>query len=189
MKATRPGQECLTDRVRLDNMNRFLATGPLGVIVEAGVYRGGSLMALAMANPGRSCYGFDTFCGLPPVGEHDPVYEAGDFPSDYELVCERFRAVDNVILTRGVYPRSDVILPHPVALAHVDVDIYDSTIDACRHLAKFMTEGGRLYCDDAGIPEASGATLAFIEFAVEYGRKVRFDTPDANGLPHWYISW
>ena len=60
--------------------------GIRGAIVECGVWRGGSMMAVAetlrrLGDTDRELYLFDTFAGMPPPGEQDVRY-GGERASD-----------------------------------------------------------------------------------------------------------
>ncbi len=84
--------------------------------------------------------------------------------------------LENVTLVKGYFPASDAdILSAPIAMAHVDVDLYRSTLRAFEHLAPLMAPGGRIYCDDAFVNTCDGATLAFCEFCGTSKRVPRFD--------------
>lgn len=161
---------------KLENMDRFLRSGPAGCVVEVGVYQGGSLRYLAERHPTRQFYGYDTFSGMPPVCGLDNHHKEGDFGNtSYEEVRTYLSDLPNVTLIKGFYPQSDTVRPPQIALAHVDVDIYQSTLDAFEHLAPRMTKNGRIYCDDAFVSTCHGATIAFCEFCGRHRRVPQFD--------------
>jgi O-methyltransferase len=162
---------------RLDNLKAFLRVAPPGAVVEVGTYWGGTLRRLAVACPDRQCYGYDTFTGMPVASGKDNHYKEGDLQVDYDSVLTTMTGVGNVVLVRGLYPWSDYLRPCPVALAHIDVDIYSSTINAMRWIYDLMCPGGRIYCDDAGESECEGATAAMQEFSGEKGLTIEMD-PD-----------
>ena len=60
-------------------MTRFIADAPAGIIVEVGVWKGGSLRFMAERHKGRRFYGFDTFEGLPEACAFDNFHRRGDF--------------------------------------------------------------------------------------------------------------
>jgi hypothetical protein len=157
----------VTHPVKLRNMESFLAYAPEGHVVEVGVYQGGSLYYLASRFPNRIFYGYDTFEGMPQESEEDNYHRQGEFFSSLEYVQDKMTALGNVHLIKGCYPESDSIRPHPIALAHVDVDLYSSTLDSLRHLWPLITPGGRIYCDDAFVSTCAGATKAFLQFCTE----------------------
>lgn len=161
---------------KLQNMSRFIAGAPPGIIVEVGVWKGGSLRYLAEQHPDRVFYGFDTFEGMPEVCELDNHHRAGDFgDTSFEVVKQQLSDLRNVILTKGRFPDSDITQNLPIAMVHCDVDIYQSTIQTFRHLWPRVVAGGRMYCDDAFQTTCEGATLALCEFAAEIKRIPQFD--------------
>jgi hypothetical protein len=161
---------------KLQNMRRFIEQAPAGIIVEIGVWKGGSLRYLAEHCPGRRFFGFDTFTGMPPTCRLDNFHRQGDFAdTSYDRVRLTFEDLPHVRLISGRFPDSDVTGNLSIAMAHVDVDIYESTLACFRYLAPRMAPGGRIYCDDAFQSTCEGATLALCQFAVELGRVPQFD--------------
>lgn len=165
----------VTQGTRLENMATFLRRAPAGPVVEVGVFEGGSLAWLAQKFPQRSFIGYDTFEGMPDACQFDNFHRGGDFMASYDQVRQTLIRFENVQIVKGKYPEADTILPDGIALAHVDVDIYQSTLRAFEHLRERMAPGGRVYCDDAFQPTCDGATLAVCEFAAKYQRVARLD--------------
>lgn len=140
------------------------SASPAGAFVEVGVYRGGSARVLyeIAVSQGRSLYLFDTFAGHPTPGEHDaPEHPAGRYADCADPHALRL-AMPNARVVVGRFPDSLPPLP-PVAFAHVDVDLYESTRDSIDALRPLMAPGGVIYCDDYGVPECPGATRAMRE--------------------------
>lgn len=159
-------------------MVRFLSESPQeGIVVEVGVWQGGSIRYLAERFPTRRFFGFDTFEGMPAECAYDNHHKKGDFgDTSFELAKSNLADLTNVQLIQGYFPDSDVgILSDPIVLAHVDVDIYESTLRAFEHLSPMMASGGRIYCDDAFIGTCHGATIAFCEFCGRLKRAPHFD--------------
>ena len=158
------GMELLTRQWCLDHMaDWLLSTGPAGFVVEVGVYQGGSLAYLASRLPGRRLYGYDTFTGLVGCGAEDG-HRDGDFACTEAVARKHLERYGNVALIVGQYPESDLDPPSPVALAHVDVDLYRPTLAALGHLWPLLAPGGRVYAGDAYWPSCPGATKALDEF-------------------------
>jgi O-methyltransferase len=166
-------------------MENFLAFAPDGCVVEVGVYQGGSLYYLASRFPNRMFYGYDTFEGMPEACAEDNYHRQGDFLSSLEYVTDAVSGLGNVHLVKGCYPESDTIHPQPIALAHVDVDLYSSTLNSLRHLWPLITPGGRIYCDDAFVNTCAGATKAFLQFCSEMLMPHFLDLTD--GYLHGYL--
>lgn len=165
-----------TTDIKLDNMSRFISQAPPGIVCEVGVWKGGSLRYLAERHPDRQFFGFDTFEGMPPVTDKDNHHRQGDFSNtSLPTVQAAFEDLNHVQLVKGLFPASDTTAGQLVALAHVDVDIYESTLNCFRHFAARMATGGRIYCDDAFVTTCQGATIALTQFSAETGRVPRFD--------------
>ncbi|MFO0277736.1 MAG: TylF/MycF/NovP-related O-methyltransferase [Planctomycetota bacterium] len=165
----------VTGQQKLANMQSFLRDAPAGDVVEVGVYEGGSLAWLASRFPWRRFLGFDTFAGLPAPTPRDNHHRVGEFAADFANVQRRLAELHNVSLHRGVFPGSAGALRGPLALVHVDVDLFEGTLASLRHVAPLMAPGGRVYCDDALWQDCEGATLAVCAFASETGRPFRLD--------------
>ena len=157
-------------------MSRFIVNAPPGIIVEVGVWKGGSLRYLAERHPDRTFFGFDTFEGMPVTGERDNHHQQGHF-GDTSLaeVAAALTDLKNVTLGKGWFPDSDTTGDQRVAMVHVDVDIYTSTLNTFRHFRPRMSPGGRMYCDDAFQSTCHGATLALCQFAAETSLVPQFD--------------
>ena len=163
-------------RQKLKNINHFLSLHDEGLVVEVGVFRGGFLSLMAKQKPKMKFLGFDTFEGLPPVGEHDNYCAEGMFSCSLENVQRNLREFNNITLVKGIFPDSakDMKLS-PILLAHIDVDLYDSTLQSFDHLIPQMAKGGRIYCDDAFVKNCEGATIAVCEIASKYKKPLRLE--------------
>ena len=148
-----------------------------GAFVECGVWRGGSMMAVAktLTHLGRSdidLYLFDTYEGMttPSVEDvdyHDtPAHEffrrkqIGEDTSDW---CRAtFVEVERNMLATG-YPKERIRMirgrvedtipneaPNPIALLRLDTDWYESTRHELFHLYPRLSRGGVLIIDDYG---------------------------------------
>lgn len=179
----------ITSPMKLVNMDRFLqgcnrVALQDATVCEVGCFQGGSIRYLAERHPHISFHGYDTFSGLCEATDHD-THSIGDFSNtDYDKVFKYLADLPNVTLVQGVYPLSCKLPPRNIVMAHVDVDTHDSTYASLVFLNPFIMEGGRIYCDDVLVPSCHGATVAFLEFAAKYDRKVGMD----EGL-HSYIQF
>ncbi len=138
-----------------------------GEIWECGVYRGGTarLLARAAIESRRTLRLFDTFEGMPPSDPEKDWHRQGDF-SDTSLDSVR-KSVDyeHALLHKGRIPETFHELGSAeVALAHIDVDLYQSVLDCCSFIYPRLTIGGFLVFDDYGWPTCVGARMAVDEF-------------------------
>ncbi len=160
-----------------------------GDIVECGVWRGGSMMAVAHAllrlQKIRRLYLFDTFEGMPPPTNADTNFR-GDKAS--ELLKKSDHAawiwaeaqIDEVRrnMEQTGYPQDKVTYvkgkvedtipaqaPAQIALLRLDTDWYESTKHELIHLYPRLSTGGVLIIDDYG--HWQGARRAVDEYIEE----------------------
>ena len=138
---------------------------------ECGVYKGGTARMLAEflgrnARSGAKLHLFDTFAGMPETDRAVDVHKKGDF-SDTSLAAVK-QVVGNGEMVQfhpGWIPDSFRGMPdRPIALAHVDVDIYRSVWDCCEFIYPRLQVGGAMVFDDYGFPTCPGARKAVDEF-------------------------
>ncbi|MEZ5382968.1 MAG: TylF/MycF/NovP-related O-methyltransferase [Microthrixaceae bacterium] len=186
------GGRSMTGQVKLISLveaTRHLArTGVEGAMVECGVWRGGSMMAIARTlvdegDTGRDLYLFDTFEGLPEPDEADRRVgdgaSAGAMMTEYSAKGERWAEASLEDVQAGMaqvsYPPErihylkglveDTIpdgAPERIALLRLDTDWYSSTAHELDHLYDRLVPGGVLILDDYGHWE--GARRAVDEF-------------------------
>lgn len=122
-----------------------LANAPAsGLCVECGVFWGRSIRQLA---GGRDqVHGFDSFAGLPE--DWKPGEAAGAYSTGGRLP----QVPPNVLLYKGWFeqtlPRFVAEQNQPLALLHVDCDLYSSTVTVLTELAPLMVEGTVIVFDD-----------------------------------------
>lgn len=166
----------------LDLLASHARSAPPGAFVEVGVYRGGSARVLypIAEEQNRILFLFDTFTGHPSPSEHDdPTHKKGRFADCIDP--ETLKAeLPNAQIIKGRFQAMAPFWKHwsPVAFAHIDVDLYESTRDAIKILAPYLVPGGLIYVDDYGVPECPGATRAVDELL-----------PDRTLLPNGKAIW
>jgi O-methyltransferase len=161
--------------VRLLEMSSEIHSSEIpGCIIEVGVYRGGSALLLAQANPDREILLFDTFEGIP----HEPwdldAHKKGDFPASFAEVSELFSGFPNVRIHAGVFPLTCPKGMGPVALAHIDVDMERSVWDSIIFLWPLVTPGGFMVFDDYAAEGCRGVRRAVDEM---FGDQVVMSAP------------
>lgn len=174
--------------VRLRNLRELaeqvLAEAIPGDFIETGVWRGGACILLravlkAHGVTGRRVYAADSFAGLPkPDIEHYPA-DAGDDHHGFEELAVSLEQVkanfakydlldDQVVFLKGWF--KDTLPAAPVeklALLRLDGDMYESTMDALRHLYDKVTPGGFVIVDDYSC--AAGCRKAVDDFRRDRG--------------------
>jgi hypothetical protein len=146
-----------------------------GAVVEFGVHRGASLALLARRAAGRDLYGLDTFAGMPAPSEHDSAqFAEGQFGCSTALVRETLAAAnvkpERPTLVAGLFADADPI-DGPVALVHLDCDLYQSAVDGLRLVDP--VDGAVVLIDDWYCHRARpdmGVRRAWSEWLRETGR-------------------
>jgi O-methyltransferase len=149
------------------------ANGIEGAIVECGVWKGGSMAAVAKAlvqstDLQRDLFLFDTFEGMSEPTRNDIDYE-GQYALDvmrekpsYRCADAPLESVKKVLYETG-YPRDKLnfiqgkveetiprYAPALIALLRLDTDWYESTKHELTHLFPRLANGGVIIIDDYG---------------------------------------
>jgi len=136
-----------------------------GDIVECGVASGGSFVYLAILakeeNQGRKLWGFDSFEGFPEISAEDKISgidpKKGDMRASVTEVSKllaRSRIGEdfiesNISFVKGFFNESlKKYKGGPIALLHVDVDIYDSYVTVLHELFPKVAVGGIVLFDE-----------------------------------------
>lgn len=144
---------------QIDNME--------GVIIEIGVWKGGSASILANAAQNSKIYLADTFCGVCKSGEMDLYYKGGEHNDTsekivYNLLHETVRNYkDRIKILKGVFPdeTGDLISKDErIKLIHIDVDVYKSARDIILWLENKLTDDAFVIFDDYGFETCNGIT-------------------------------
>jgi len=157
----------------------------VGDVVECGVGSGFSLMALALmtSHDRRNLIGIDTFAGFPMPSERDsPNFTPekwGIFKRfDTSFVrAQAFRAgltqsqIDRIILKPGNVSEVLSSSSDQISLLHLDLDLYQSYLDALRLSWDRLQPGAVVLFDEydspSDIKKWPGAKVAIDEFARE----------------------
>jgi len=147
-----------------------LLTGVPGDTAEAGVYLGASswLVCDYFRGSEKAHYAFDSFAGLSAPGPADGAYwEQGDLASAEEIARARLEPFDAVIC-RGWIPDSfENVDVGQLCFAHIDVDLYEPTLESLKFFYPRVVSGGIILCDDYGFTTCPGARRAVDEYMVD----------------------
>ncbi len=149
--------------------------GIAGDIVECGVWRGGSMMAIALAlmargDTSRHLYLYDTFEGMSAPTEHDkalggepataqlartardhPLWAVAGLEDVQANLASTGYPADRIHYVRGkVEDTIPATLPGRIALLRLDTDWYESTRHELQHLYPLLAQHGVLIVDDYG---------------------------------------
>lgn len=145
-----------------------------GCVAELGVCFGGTLQIIAERLPGKEIYGFDTFDGLPEMGNNDAPqfweeWRKDNLRANYNEVLQKFEAFPNVKLIKGYFPATaDLIQNEAFCFVHVDGDLYQSTKDAIEFFMPRMVSGGIILFDDYRYKRCPGVTTAIQEYVTQH---------------------
>jgi O-methyltransferase len=153
---------------------RYVSANALpGAIVECGVWKGGSMAAIArtllqVQDMKRDLYLFDTFEGMSePTSEdreysgkqasaillEDPSFNCGDAPLEgvKKVLYDTGYPRDRIHFVQGdVKETIPVSAPDSISLLRLDTDWYKSTKHELVHLFPLLAHGGVIIIDDYG---------------------------------------
>lgn len=187
-----------------------------GDIVELGVFKGFSLMAFAnfmeirnMGDRQKKLVGFDNFAGFESLDEKDGIQDerldkvVGGFDSsDFEgQIRDAIAIFDNdrfipykerIELVKGdiVQTVPDYVNNNPgmrISILHCDVDLYQPTLVALRHLWPLVVQGGIVVFDEYAIRPWEGESRAWDEFCAESNIKLQIKRFDWAPNPGGYV--
>ena len=173
-----------------------------GDIVECGVWKGGSMMAvaqtlLALNQPTRHLYLFDTFAGMTKPSDLDGSVAVDKFEDrkiDDSSSNWAYAALDEVkqVVYRTGYDPAKIHFvkgkvedtlpektPEKIALLRLDTDWYESTKHELIHLFPRLSPGGVLILDDYN--RWPGARKATDEFFAENNISMLLNRIDGAG--------
>lgn len=189
-------------RILLEHLDRT-ASLPSS-IAECGVYRGGTLAAMALyLKQARSCrriYGFDSFEGFGPVvnrdielyGEDRNRWMRSDAFSDtsLEIVQHKLRrlGLKNAHLIKGYFAESLRTLPSVTfSFVHLDCDLSESYRVCLEHFFPRLDHGGIIAFDEYNDPSWPGCTQAVDEFLADKEEVLQSITRD-NQIKYYLVK-
>lgn len=147
-----------------------LTMGVPGSTAECGALEGAGSYLICKANAGkRHHHIFDSFEGLSQPGEFDGTYwQSGTLARGEEVVARNLAEFSTYTLHKGWIPsRFDDVSDQKFSFVHIDVDIYQPTLDSLAFFYPRMNKGGVIICDDYGFSICPGATRAVDEFLAD----------------------
>jgi O-methyltransferase len=138
-----------------------------GVILEVGVWRGGTgaLLAKRAALTGQdtAVYLCDTFTGVVKASGQDDHYKGGEHSDTSKELVERLLQslqIGNTTILQGVFPdeSASVLADSRIRLLHIDVDTYESAKDIMAWAWGRLVPGGIVVYDDYGFHFCPGIT-------------------------------
>jgi len=145
-----------------------------GDTAECGVYHGASSWLILKMNQisdfdNRAHYIFDSFAGLSKPSDIDGVtWEEGSLSCELDVVKQNLKGFQDVYYYKGWIPdRFPEVENKIFSFVHVDVDLYEPTLDSMEFFYPRMSSGGIIVCDDYGFSSCPGATRAIDEFLLD----------------------
>ena len=143
-----------------------------GAAAEIGSFKGGSAYFIAsvfreIMGKEQCVHVFDTFEGHPDrITEADSYHEIGMFSdTSYEDVKDYLSEFTAVRIYKGEFTKSVQSLEdHKYSLVHIDVDIYQTTLDCLRYFTPRLVAGGVFVIDDYFSEKCPGVRQAVAEF-------------------------
>jgi O-methyltransferase len=201
-------RQTLTGAARIaalvDATEYVVDAGIEGDFAECGVWKGGSMMAVALTlirrgETARDLYLYDTYTGMPEPGEQDvdSAYDGYSLERRWKRKADSgwaavpAAAVRENLLSTG-YPAERIHIvegmvedtlpgtaPDRLALLRLDTDWYASTKHELAHLYPRLSDRGVLIIDDYGHYE--GARRAVDEYLAETGERLLLNRIDYTG--------
>lgn len=139
-------------------------------MAEVGVYQGGSAKIICEAKGNKTLHLFDTFEGLPEVSETDVIFDDIKFfkknqmnQTDVSTVQKYLSNYKNVHIYKGKFPNtSEPIKNSSFSFVHLDVDIYESTLNCLNFFYPRLIIGGIIISHDYAASQ--GVRKAFQDF-------------------------
>ncbi|MBW4481633.1 MAG: TylF/MycF family methyltransferase [Tildeniella torsiva UHER 1998/13D] len=203
-------EKTMTSPERLNclmNSVKYLVSNCIeGSVVECGVWKGGSMMAVAymlkeLSDINRDLYLFDTYEGMPPPTQKDRTYRNVDAysllnsnnPAEkqaYLCYSSLQEVQENLDLTDYPSKRIHFIkgkvedtipeqAPQTIALLRLDTDWYESTKHELEHLFPRLVPGGVIIIDDYGYWK--GCKEATDEYIRDHNLPILLNRIDSTG--------
>ena len=173
-------------RFTLQQLLRLTSNIP-GDTAECGVYKGCGSYIILQANKqssfGRVHHMFDSFEGLSNPSKVDGEYWVeNDLSMGESVVKKNLSEFSDVKFYKGWIPhRFEDVDFQEFSFVHVDVDLYQPTLDSLKFFYDRLNVGGIFVCDDYGFLTCPGATVAIEEFLLSKPEKMVF-LPGGGGF-------
>lgn len=160
-----------------------------GAFAECGCYQGASAYFIALEEPTTALHLFDSFEGLSEPskedGTKDPehkIWEKGSLSTGEEIVAANLNAFHNIHIHKGWIPNKFADVENVTfKLVHIDVDLYQPTLDSLKFFYPRLQSGGVIVLDDYGFLTCPGAYKAANEYIKNTQDKI-IHLPTGQGI-------
>lgn len=159
-----------------------------GDMAECGCYIGVSAWFMAKESPETDFFLFDSFEGLSEPDANDQVrsnvrgWKAGDLATSEELLRSNLAEFERIHVLKGWIPeRFNDVADRRFRLVHIDVDLFQPTVDSLAFFYPRMVDGGVIVMDDYGFLTCPGATRAAEEFMADKAERI-LHLPTGQGV-------
>lgn len=201
-KAWREDGQFLADYRRLSPLNPYsedrkwtlrefvlLSNVLEGDLAECGCYEGASAYFMAQASNHGFLYLFDSFEGISAPDDRDRSvhpevmpWTKGDMGSTQEKLRANLSDYEAFEVFPGWIPdRFAEVAERRFRLVHIDVDLYQPTLDSLEFFYPRLVDGGIVVMDDYGFLTCLGAKQAADKFAQSAGTRV-LHLPTGQGV-------
>lgn len=149
-----------------------------GDMAECGVYKGATAWFICSFIQqhalNRTLHVFDSFEGLSkPKSEDGEYWKAGNLATDEATCRQNLSSFDFVKYYKGWIPdRFTEVESTRFSFVHIDVDLYQPTLDAVSFFYERLNKGGIMICDDYGFTTCPGAKKAMDDFFADKAEAV-----------------
>jgi O-methyltransferase len=137
------------------------------IAAEFGVYTGYTTRMLF--EMGFYVVAFDSFSGIKGSGEHD-IMQDGEFSAE-DVLSETLERINGDEIVIGTLPGTLEGRDDRFNFVHLDLDVYEPTLEVLRYVYPRMFIGGVIVLDDYGYHITPGIKKAVDEFVAESGAK------------------
>ena len=163
-----------------------------GELAECGCRKGKSthfILAAIGTDCNKKIHIFDSFEGLSEPTNKDKLtsgsqaWQEGALASSQDILTDNLKLYGHMlVIHKGWIPEKFTeVKDQTFSFLHIDVDLYDPTLDSLKFFYERMTKGGIIMCDDYGSVSCPGAKKAFDEFFADKPENV-VELPSAQAL-------
>ncbi len=161
-------------------VNQFLQLikNVTGDIAECGVYKGATAWFICKfiqeQKLNKMLHVFDSFEGLSkPKNEDGTYWRAGNLATEEAICRKNLDEFDFVKYYKGWIPDRFVEVEATMfCFVHIDVDLYQPTLDSISFFYEKLSKGGIMICDDYGFTTCPGAKIAMDDFFADKAEPV-----------------